>query len=67
MMANIKSKLVYSWKLIYRHLSSADVDGSGLVSLKQFKNELTLCATFLSTEELNYLQRHFGQGSSLNY
>lgn len=52
MLKTIKDKLAYNWKQMFRHFSSKDTMGSGIVSFKSFHEELSATGTFLSKEEL---------------
>ena len=48
----LKDKLSYDWKQIYRKLNANDLDNSGRVSLKNFKEVLHQTNTFISKEDL---------------
>ena len=52
----IKQKLSYSWRQIYRFLSSNDLANQGMAPLSQFEEALLITKTFLSREELNLLK-----------
>lgn len=53
----LKAKLKYEWKGIYRHLSNIEKAGSGLVTLQDFTQALTKFGAYLSRDDLNRIVR----------
>ena len=58
----IKEKLSYDWKNIYRRLNANDLSNTGKVSMNQFENTLRQTNTFLSREDLNQITTQYGAG-----
>jgi Ca2+-binding EF-hand superfamily protein len=53
----LKAKLKYEWKGIYRHLSNLEKGGRGLVTLQEFTQALTKFGAYLSRDDLNRISR----------
>ena len=58
---NLKDKLSYDWKQIYRKLNANDVDNSGRVTVRDFKNALHQTNTFISKEDLDKIETLYGR------
>jgi len=57
----IKQKLNYSWKRIFRFLSSRDQTNQGLVAVSMLEEALNQERVFLTKQELEYLVANFGE------
>lgn len=57
----LKDKLSYDWKQIYRKLNADDVDNKGTVTMRKFQKALHQTNTFLSKQELEKIQTHYGR------
>jgi hypothetical protein len=69
---NLKTKLAYVWKNIYRSLFLEEEPprGSGVIQFKRFESVLSKHRVFLSREELSNIMKLFeekGLGDSINY
>lgn len=53
----LKAKLKYEWKNIYRHLSNTEKGPRGLVTLQEFTSALTKFGAYLSHHDLNRIAR----------
>lgn len=60
----IRSKLQYEWKNVYRYLNNADTSQTGTVTRKQFEGALSKTGVFLSNEDVKYLQDNYGDESN---
>ena len=49
---NLRDKLSYDWKQIYRKLNVNDMENTGRVGIKDFKEALHQTNTFLTKEDL---------------
>jgi hypothetical protein len=59
----VKGKLAYEWKNIYRGLIQSDPEQRGIVSISSFSKILHQQKTFLSREELRKLEQNFSPSS----
>jgi hypothetical protein len=60
LLEDLKNKLAYEWKNIYRGLAQADVEKRGTVSLHSFNKVAFTHRVYLSKEELKRIELLFG-------
>ncbi len=56
----IRNKLSYEWKNVYRQLNSSDVADTGKINKKQLEDALRKTGVFLSNEDIRNIQEKFG-------
>ncbi|CDW71436.1 UNKNOWN [Stylonychia lemnae] len=63
----VRQKLQYEWKNLYRSLNGKDLNENGTVSKKQFEDALKTTGVFLTNEDMKYLSENFGDSNSIKY
>jgi len=61
---DVKIKLAYEWKNIFRGLAQSDLEHKGSVSLTTFNKVIHQHKVYLSREELRKIQSLYGTGDS---
>jgi Ca2+-binding EF-hand superfamily protein len=56
----LRVKLQYEWKNIYRQLNQQDSAEKGLVQRRAFEDAIRATGVFVSNEDLRYMQDTFG-------
>jgi len=64
----LRNKLSYEWKNIYRLLNSKDIEEQGQAPLKAFESALKSTGVFLTSEDMKKIQEKYGDNrSNINY